>query len=90
MMVSLVHRTKLLPVLLVVLNPAGTFFIPHCFKGNYDFELPYYFLVSMCDHACPCLLVFRLHFLSKSANDNADNPGSFRRIERNRDKKFCL
>jgi hypothetical protein len=44
----------------------------------------------MCDHAGHHLLIFRLHFLSKSGNDNADNSGSSRRIERNRDKKFCL
>jgi len=44
----------------------------------------------MCDHARPHLLVFRLHFLSKSGNDHADNPGPGGRIEHNRDQKFCL
>ena len=49
-----------------------------------------YFLVSMCDHADPHLLVFRLHILSKSANDPANNHGSVRGIKLNYDQQFCL
>jgi hypothetical protein len=74
----------------VLSNPAGTFFISHRCKGNYDFEFPDYFLVSMCDHTGPHLLVFRLHFRTESTNDHADDSSPGWRIEPNRDQKFCL
>jgi len=72
------------------LNPAGTFLVLTALKRNYDFTVTYFFLVSMCDHAGPRLLIFWLHFRPESANDYADDPSPGWRIEFNCDQKFCV
>jgi len=89
-MVSLVHRWKLLPGHLVVLNLAGTFFIPYCF---YQIMTSYSRLIFWSAGAIMLVLTcsfFWLRFLSKCGNDHSNNHGSNRWIELNRDTKIAF
>jgi hypothetical protein len=69
-------------------NPTGTFFIPHHSMGNYDFSYKGSVRVGRCDPAGPDLCVFRLHVLTKSANNHTCNPDYGGGIELGHDQKF--